>query len=235
VEIAVRDTGAGLKPQFLPYVFERFRQADSSSTRLHGGLGLGLAIVKHLVELHGGTVLAASDGVGKGATFTVKLPVAGSTSAATNAAEVGDEPPRTVDPVLVGREVLLVDDDADTRELLSAVLQRLGVRVITAASTADALLLLARHRPDALLSDIEMPGEDGYSLIHTVRALPPEEGGLIPAAALTAYAGSDDRSAALRAGYQVHLAKPVHPAELASALATLLSGISKPPPPAPRA
>jgi PAS domain S-box-containing protein len=229
VEVTVADTGMGIKPQFLPYVFERFRQADSSSTRPHGGLGLGLAIVKHLVELHGGTVDAESEGEGRGATFRVQLPVA-----AVSALPAGDRSTREdklAERVMVAREapglsglkVLVVDDEPDTREILVTVLKGLGVVPTAAANAKDALRLLGEQRPDVLLSDIEMPGVDGYSLIRQVRNLPEELGGLIPAAALTAYARAEDRMAALAAGFQIHMAKPVKPAELAAALVSLAS------------
>jgi signal transduction histidine kinase/ActR/RegA family two-component response regulator len=223
VELLVRDTGAGIKPEFLPHVFERFRQADSSSTRAHGGLGLGLAIVRHLVELHGGTVHAASEGEGKGATFSVRLPL-GAVRAAEE--EPGAAPGLStgargsVDD-LTGVRVLVVEDDQESRELLESMLARLGAEVEAAASAAEAMAALERRAPDVLLSDIEMPGENGYSLIRRIRALPDEQGGAVPAAALTAYARSEDRVAALTAGFQLHLAKPVAAAELAAVVASL--------------
>jgi signal transduction histidine kinase/CheY-like chemotaxis protein len=229
VEIAVEDSGPGISPDFLPHVFERFRQGDSSSTRRHGGLGLGLSIVKHLVELHGGTVEADSPGVGQGATFTVKLPVLSAPRPAAAPARVpalasGEGPEgRPAEPVvpLDGVRVLLVDDDADGRDLISTVLGQRGARVTGTASVAEAMDALGRELPDVILSDIEMPDADGHSFIRRVRALPPERGGAVPAAALTAYARTEDRMQALRSGFQMHVAKPVQPEELAAVVASL--------------
>ncbi|HEV2761959.1 MAG TPA: ATP-binding protein [Pyrinomonadaceae bacterium] len=227
VELAVSDTGAGIEPEFLPHVFDRFRQAEMGTTRRHGGLGLGLAIVRHLVELHGGTVEAESAGAGQGTTIRVRLPVAPFSDAgrAASAAAVGSHPPAAgapaVLPPLGGVKVLAVDDDPETRQLLSEILGRCGAQVMSAPSAVDALELLRTWRPDVLLSDIGMPGGDGYALIRQVRALPREQGGATPAAALTAYAGPDDRARALSSGYQAHLAKPVKPVELAAVVARL--------------
>jgi signal transduction histidine kinase/CheY-like chemotaxis protein len=227
VEIAVADTGAGIEPEFLPYVFDRFRQADATTTRSYGGLGLGLAIVRQLVELHGGAVSVASDGEGRGTTFTVTLPAARPASrpdelaqpcAASAVAPAGDAPGRET---LEGLRVLVVDDDEDARELFARALSDCGAQALTAASADEALDALARSRPDVLLADIAMPGEDGYVLIGRVRALPPEGGGLTPAAALTAYARPEDRAKALRAGFQAHLPKPVSSAELIRVVAGL--------------
>jgi PAS domain S-box-containing protein len=228
VEVTVTDTGMGIKPQFLPYVFERFRQGDSSSTRPHGGLGLGLAIVKHLVESHGGAVDAESDGEGRGATFRVQLPVAAVTALPAERSTREDKLAERMmvareAPGLSGLKVLVVDDEPDTREILVTVLKGLGVVPTAAANAKDALRLLGEQRPDVLLSDIEMPDIDGYSLIRQVRTLPEELGGMVPAAALTAYARVEDRTAALAAGFQIHMAKPVKPAELAAALVSLAS------------
>jgi signal transduction histidine kinase/CheY-like chemotaxis protein len=232
VEVVVEDTGVGIAPAFLPHVFERFRQGDSSSTRPHGGLGLGLAIVRHLVELHGGTVEASSEGEGRGARFTVRLPTvavaARSEPASTPVAREEGLSPLPSELRLDGLRVLVVDDESDTRELLATVLTQLGAVVVTASSGEEALALLARERPDVLLSDIEMPGSDGYTLIRRVRSLPAEQGGRVPAAALTAYARAEDRLSALLAGFQVHMAKPVQPAELAAVLVRL-SGRQAPP------
>jgi PAS domain S-box-containing protein len=225
VEVSVRDTGEGIAPEFLPYVFERFRQADGGKTRTHGGLGLGLSIVRSLVEMHGGTVGAGSEGRGRGATFSVRLPVLapqGNVGAAAARGPGGDAPSIERPPKLDGVRVLLVDDDRDTLEMLDAVLLRCEAEVVTAASAAEALSEIERRRPDVLVSDIGMPETDGYELIKSVRASEAERGGAaIPALALTAYAKTEDRVRALAAGYQVHLAKPVEPAEFALAVASL--------------
>ena len=217
VVFTVGDTGAGIEPQFLPHVFDRFRQQDPASTRKHGGLGLGLSIVRHLVELHGGTITARSDGAGLGATFVVKVPVAGMT--ADHAGTIS-QPTRLDLCSLEGIRVLVVDNEADARGLIGAILESCGAEVVAVASAAEALEEIRRHRPDVLLSDIAMPGEDGYTLIRKVRKLdtgdPP-----LPAAALTAYATAGDRAQALVAGYQTHLAKPIEPAELTAVVASL--------------
>ncbi|HZS03522.1 MAG TPA: ATP-binding protein, partial [Blastocatellia bacterium] len=225
IEITVSDTGVGIRSEFLPYVFDRFRQADSSSTRMHGGLGLGLAIVRHLVELHGGAVSAESGGEGQGATFRVRLPlvaVRGETEGP------GRRPPAALSKGglglssdLKGVRVLVVDDEADARDLLSVVLAQSGAEVKAAASAAEALTAIEQWRPHVLVSDIGMPVEDGHALIRRLRALGPERGGLTPAVALTAYARSEDRLRALSAGYQMHVAKPVDPEELAAVIASL--------------
>ena len=228
VELTVSDTGAGIKPDFLPHVFDRLRQADASITRRHGGLGLGLAIVRHLVELHGGTVSAESPGEGRGATFTVRLPLGGSwrdpASRPTGARHGGHEPATTVQPErrLEGVRVLVVDDEPDAREVLQVGLGIWGARVTTAASAAEAMLALKGDVPDVLLSDIGMPVEDGYSLIRRVRQLPEAQGGKVLAVALTAFARTDDRARALEAGYHAHVAKPVEPSKLAAIVADLL-------------
>jgi signal transduction histidine kinase/ActR/RegA family two-component response regulator len=217
-EISVQDDGLGIKAEFLPHVFERFRQADSSSTRPHGGLGLGLAIVRHLVELHGGSVDVASAGEGKGATFTVRLPLHDGRSTP----EVPRRPPTaTTTSQLSGVEVLVVEDEADARELIRTMLEQLGAGVVTASSAREGLAALDRGSLDVLLSDIEMPGMDGYSFMRAVRERPADRGGQIPAAALTAYARPEDRDAALRAGFQLHVPKPVQPAELAAVVSSL--------------
>ena len=219
--ITVSDTGKGISADFLPHVFDRFRQADSSSTREHGGLGLGLAIVRHLVELHGGTVRAESPGDGLGATFTVSLP-AGDSGVQPEAGAV-ERPGDDVDRVssLEGVRVLVVDDDPDTREALRTVLEHCHADVVTAASSAEAIAAMDRSSPDVLLCDIGMPDEDGYALLRKVRARGPERGGQTPAVALTAYALDDDRRGALLAGFQAHLAKPADPADLTAVVAAL--------------
>jgi PAS domain S-box-containing protein len=217
LEVSVSDTGEGIAPDFLPFVFDRFRQQDGSTTRRHSGLGVGLSIVKHLVELHGGHVSASSAGVGKGATFVVHLPIslAGRIddswrlSPATEATGFGD-----CNPSLDGLKILIVDDEADTRELLRQILESCEAQVVDADSAAEALQLLRQERPHILVSDIGMPGQDGYWLIDQVRALSPEDGGSLPAIALTAFARPEDRRRALRRGYHAHAAKPVEPADL---------------------
>ncbi|MDT5157419.1 MAG: hypothetical protein QOH51_1776 [Acidobacteriota bacterium] len=227
IEIAISDTGAGIKPDFLPHVFERFRQADQKTTRQHGGLGLGLAIVRHLVELHGGTVEAESEGEGQGATFVVHLPIM-PVHQKDNPAERVHPSARDTLPSydcperLEGLKVLVVDDEVDTREVFRVGISRCGAEVLTAASAQEALEAIERERPDLLISDIGMPGEDGYELIKKVRALPAGRGGKIPAIALTAYARTEDRLRALRAGYQMHISKPVELAELIAVMASLI-------------
>ena len=219
VELAITDSGQGIPPEFLPHVFERFRQADSSSTRVHGGLGLGLAIVRHLVELHGGTVAVSSEGKGRGATFTVRLPmravadelVAGG-SAGTGWSRVSR--PFGSESQLSGLTVVVVDDEADARELLTALLEHHGAEVASAGSVDEALPLITRTRPDAMVSDVGMPIADGYELMRRLRALPAAEGGDTPAAALTGFARPEDGRRAIEAGFDAHLAKPVEPAAL---------------------
>ena len=227
-EIAVQDTGAGIRPDFVPYVFDRFRQAESSTTRQHGGLGLGLSIVRHMVELHGGTVRVESPGEGHGATFTVRLPIrlgieAGmeGTLAERRQRPAEEVPDLAGSQILNGLHVLVMDDEADTRELLVTALERCGAQVTAVPSVPAALASLDRELPDVLLSDIGVPGEDGYSLIRKLRSRSAECGGNVPAAALTAYARSEDRIRALSAGFQAHLAKPIDPAELVATIAAL--------------
>ncbi len=216
--ITVKDTGQGIDAEFLPRVFDRFRQADSSTTRSFGGLGLGLAIVRHLVELHGGTVSAESEGVGKGATFSATFPLlTGRTEPIAHSGETCAPEIRSLD----GLRVLLVDDEAEAREIISTVIGRTGAEVKTCISASDALVKLVEWRPDVILSDIAMPEEDGYSFIGKVRSLPREKGGETPAAALTAYARDEDRVQALAAGYQMHIAKPIGASQLVTMVAKL--------------
>jgi CheY-like chemotaxis protein/anti-sigma regulatory factor (Ser/Thr protein kinase) len=220
--IQVRDTGKGISPDFLPHVFEYFRQGDSTTTRTFGGLGLGLAIVRNLVELHGGTVFAESPGEGQGTTFTVRLPLIKDKSG-TPKAESKSSPLTPEPSPLTGIRVLVVDDDADSREFFAFVLEQLGAQVSTVTSAGEAIATLERLQPNILLSDIGMPDMDGYMLMRQIRAMPPEQGGQILAIALTAYAGEIDRQQALAAGFQHHLAKPVEPNELLKVILKLLS------------
>jgi signal transduction histidine kinase/ActR/RegA family two-component response regulator len=226
VELRVSDTGIGIDPQFLTHVFERFTQADSSSTRSHSGLGLGLGITRHLVELHGGSIAVFSDGENKGAMFVVNLPIMivhgnGNHPERAHPTVAAAGVPFKPSQTLKGVRVVAVDDDADARKLLEVVLTHSEAEVTVVATVSEAVEAVRRLHPDVLLSDIEMPGEDGYSLITRVRALSPEEGGNTPAAALTAYARVEDRTRALRAGFQQHLPKPVEPAELVAVVANL--------------
>lgn len=226
VDVVVSDSGIGISKDFLPHVFDRFRQADASTTRIHGGLGLGLSIVHQLVDLHGGSVSVQSDGEGKGATFTISLPFVGviSNEQETESGQaVQGEEIINLDglPSLEGLKVLVVDDEPDTRELIREALKECGSEVITSGSVEEALVALEEHKPDILISDLGMPDEDGYSLISKIRALPSERGGHIPAAALTAYARAEDRMRVLRSGFQFHLPKPVDSAELVTVVASL--------------
>jgi len=232
LEIVVADDGPGIPADMLPRVFERFWQADSSASRAHGGLGLGLAIVRHLVELHGGTVSAANRGGGaSGAVFTVRLPVnAVAVAVAVAAPTPADSLPAAIpaasvppDRSLTGVYVLAVDDEADARDLLREILTHYGARVSLASSAAEALDLLVRDRPHVLVADLGMPGTDGYALIAKVRSLSPGAGSRTPALALTAFARAEDRAHALGAGYDMHVAKPVDPDAVASAVKTLAS------------
>jgi PAS domain S-box-containing protein len=218
--LRVTDTGEGMSPAFLPFAFERFRQQDSTSTRAHHGLGLGLYVVRHVIGHHGGVVSAESPGPGRGSTFTVLLPLAA--APALGASLPGAGPPRESDRPRAGLNVLLVDDDEDAREALRLILQQNGMLVTTAASAREAYELVERLQPDILLSDIAMPGEDGLSLIRRVRMLPFERGGHVPAIALSAYAGAEDRRQALLAGFQRHMPKPVDPAHLLAAIAAMI-------------
>jgi PAS domain S-box-containing protein len=223
--IGVSDTGQGIAPEVLPHVFDPFRQADGTHTKQHGGLGLGLAIVRHLVALHGGTTRVESEGPGRGATFTVELPLAGpgDLGASRPHTRRGDGARGIFDcpPVLEGLRVLVVEDDPDARRFVARVLEECKAEVMAVGSAADALATLPRFRPHVLVSDIGMPRTDGYELLRMLRRRTPKEGGLTPALALTAYASSEDRGRALAAGYQLHLAKPVDPADLVDAVAEL--------------
>jgi len=240
VLITVSDTGKGIEPEFMPFVFDRFRQSDSSSARRFGGIGLGLSLVKRLVELHGGTVEAASDGPGCGATFTVTLPQSVAQTetfiprrpraGAIREVKTEDIIPLDRVPSLAGIHVLVVDDLDEARSLLRAALEECGAQVTAVSSGVEALAILADppdgKRPDALILDIAMPGEDGYTALERVRALEAERGiapsAQIPAIALTAFGRSEDRLRALTAGFRMHVAKPVEPAELAMVIASIV-------------
>ena len=235
-EIKVSDNGKGISAEFLPFVFERFRQADSSSARQHSGLGLGLAIVRHLIEMHGGTVQAASEGEGQGTTFIVRLPILvvrdvkaislseakASDKGAESFIDEG-EPAINNASQLSGLRALIVEDEVDAREMLGMLLVQFGAEIKASASAQEALRILEDWKPDVLVSDVGMPDEDGYSLISQIRALEPARGGLIPAIALTGYSRPEDGSKLLAAGYQVHLAKPVDLAQLVNAILSLSS------------
>jgi len=223
IDIDVRDTGIGIAPTFLPHVFERFRQGDSSTTRHHAGLGLGLAIVRHIMELHGGIVAAQSGGPGAGSQFTLTLPLR--QTAPRSVPEAPEPWPLTAHAtdghLLAGIRVLVVDDDADARDVLQAILAGAGAQVTLASSAGEAMELLSALAPDLIVSDISMPGEDGYWFIRSVRAMPDPHAGL-PAIAVTAYGHPADRATALAAGFDQHVAKPLTPRDLLVAVATLV-------------
>jgi CheY-like chemotaxis protein/nitrogen-specific signal transduction histidine kinase len=227
LEVSIADSGEGIAPEFLPHVFDRFRQADASPSRRHGGLGLGLAISKQLAELHGGSIRAQSTGAGAGATFTVALPLAVIKAEPDMAIELRHaraptQPATLPESIsLHGVRVMMVDDEADARNLVRRLLEDLGAHVVTAASGEEAFGPLAGSQFDVLVSDIGMPGEDGYAFLRRVRALGPDGGGSIPALALTAYARAEDRVRAILAGFQMHLAKPVEAVELITMVASL--------------
>ncbi|HEY9873640.1 MAG TPA: response regulator, partial [Candidatus Obscuribacterales bacterium] len=221
-QITVTDTGKGISPEFLPHVFEYFRQADSTTTRKFGGLGLGLAIVRHLVELHGGTVWAESGGEGQGAIFTLRLPLIKKELTPTNDINTAAFNASPSDSILTGIKILVVDDEADSRDFYTFVLEQSGASVTAVASAAEALQALAESERDVLISDIGMPETDGYTLMRQIKVLQAHQGKQIQAIALTAYAGEINQQQALKAGFQKHLSKPVEPEELVKAIATLL-------------
>jgi signal transduction histidine kinase/ActR/RegA family two-component response regulator len=217
-QIQVSDNGKGIEPEFLPHVFDYFRQADNSTTRTFGGLGLGLAIVRQIVEMHGGTVQVESEGDDKGATFTVLLPINGVVISTNN-----NKGSSEASPDLQGIKVLVVDDEVDTRDIIVSILEYYGAAVHSVSSALEALDAFPVEKPDILLSDIGMPEMDGYALIQEIRALPPDQGGNIQAIALTAYAGEINQQQILQAGFQKHLTKPIEPAKLAMVIANLVS------------
>ncbi|MBI5631269.1 MAG: response regulator [Elusimicrobia bacterium] len=225
-QIMVSDNGQGIPAEFLPHVFDRFRQSENSLTRTHGGLGLGMSIVRDLVHLHNGTVEVSSAGVGRGSCFTVTLPLAQAASPLASGDEkpVQIQPPAALPgrPELNGLSILLVEDETDQREMLAFILSKYGARVTAVSCPSEAMESISRKAPDVIVSDLAMPGEDGYDFIRKVRKLPPAQGGHIPAAALTAYARPEDRTKAILAGYQIHIPKPIHPEELAALVANLV-------------
>jgi signal transduction histidine kinase/ActR/RegA family two-component response regulator len=223
VHITVTDTGEGIGQEFLPYIFDRFRQAEGTSSRQYGGLGLGLAIVRHLVELHGGTIRAESEGVGKGATFTATFPVIAVSGDLFDIRSDRRKGPLDEDSLLIlkGVRVLVVDDEPDARDLLTIALTRSSADVRAVSTVREAFATLDQWKPNVLVSDIGMAGEDGYNLIRRLRALVPEEGGTIPAIALTGYASENDAVRAQNAGFDLHIPKPVSPGELVAIVASL--------------
>jgi signal transduction histidine kinase/ActR/RegA family two-component response regulator len=230
VELVVRDSGEGIAPDFLPYVFDRFRQFDGSTTRRHGGLGLGLAIVRHLAELHGGTVRAESDGRGLGAAFTVLLPLSPSSDLAveTQRAVTPLSQSRPMEPrkLLAGRRVLVLDDDGDMRDLIGMILEDAGATVFAASTVSTAIAVLGQSPPDVAVSDLAMPGEDGYAFALRVRTAENEAARRVPLVAMTAYARAEDRRRVLAAGFDRHVAKPIEPEELVEALAAVIASRS---------
>jgi CheY-like chemotaxis protein/anti-sigma regulatory factor (Ser/Thr protein kinase) len=228
VEITVTDTGIGIRPEFVPLVFDRFRQADPSSTRRHGGLGIGLSLVKNLVELHGGSVRVSSPGENRGTTFVVTLPIAAVFHDETGVFQSREPSPdysldRLELPRLDGISALIVDDESDSRTLVARILEEQGARVVCAASAAEALEMVQREPVDIVLSDIGMPDTNGYDLMRSIRTLDDARVRRIPAIALTAYARAEDRQRSLLAGYQLHISKPVETRELIAGLASLLN------------
>jgi signal transduction histidine kinase/CheY-like chemotaxis protein len=226
VEVAILDSGRGIARDFLPFVFDRFRQADSTFTRRVGGLGLGLAIVRHLIDLHGGEVSAESEGRNRGATFTVRLPIARDTGPATTSVN-GFKPRAPGKNGLTGLRVLLVEDDQDSQEMLSMYLQTHGVEIAAVETANDALNEVLRFKPEVVISDVGLPERDGYDLIHDLRDLPIEQGGGVPAIALTGYASPQDRDRALAAGFQEHLSKPIDVEELVRVIRELITDRSR--------
>jgi CheY-like chemotaxis protein len=218
LELELTDTGIGIRREVLPFVFDRFRQADSSTTRIHGGLGLGLAIVRHIVELHGGTVHASSAGEGRGATFTIQLPIAWHEAQGTDSSRQTGALAATRGQPLRDRRILVVEDHGDARDLIVAVLEDAGARVAAASTVRDALTQLRETRPDVLVTDLGLPGADGYDLLAEFRKMCPG----VPAIALTAYARSSDRDRALAAGFQRHAIKPVDPKQFVELVASVL-------------
>jgi PAS domain S-box-containing protein len=226
VEILVTDTGEGIAPEVLPFIFERFRQGGTGSTREYGGLGLGLTIARHIAELHGGTIAARSEGIGKGAQFTIRLPIMAALEPVRIPGEERDHPTAQQGlhgdaPSLAGLRILVVDDEADARDVLSLILGNAGAEVVAVESAARALEMIQQWHPDLLVSDIGMPQEDGFTLLRKLRALPPEQGGRIPAIALTAFARTQDRLNILSAGYQMHVPKPIEQLELLTVVGSL--------------
>jgi signal transduction histidine kinase len=222
--ITVRDTGVGIAREFLPYVFDRFRQSDGGASRAHGGLGIGLALARHLVELHQGAIEARSDGPGKGSTFTIVLPIDDNKLDHPTLAETSS--PTTQTASLLNARVLIVDDEPDARDVLGDLCASSGAEVLTVGSAAEALAALS-WRPDVIVSDIGMPGQDGYALMRQIRSLPPESGGWVPAVALTAYASLDDVAQARAAGFHAHIAKPVEPTLLLSTVAAAVAMLKR--------
>jgi CheY-like chemotaxis protein len=228
VQITISDTGEGISSDFLPYVFNSFQQGDGTTTRRHGGLGLGLSIARHLVEMHGGTIEAASEGLGKGATFTLRIPImalrkgtGALVSPETVLKQQESDSNGDSEANLKGLRIVAVDDEADVREMLRTLLEEYGASVLTAASAAEGLAAFTGWQPHVLISDIGMPEEDGYSLIRKVRALPDEQGANVPAIALTGYVRVEERMRALEAGYQMFVPKPVETNELISIIGDL--------------
>ncbi|MDQ4121584.1 MAG: response regulator [Acidobacteriota bacterium] len=234
IEFQVTDTGEGISPEFLPFVFDRFRQADGATTRIHNGLGLGLSIVKHLIEMHGGEVSAKSEGIGHGSTFSLCLPQQiiaanerkGEENGKAQFMPENNHHSEQIENPLTGLSVLAVDDDEDSREMLQLILEQNGASVVTAGSVAEALEKLQEKKADVLVSDIGMPMEDGYTLVERLRKLPAESGGAIPAVALTGFAREEDNRRALLAGFNKHVAKPIDPENLVREIAELMKELS---------